>query len=332
MTLKIASIHPASNAEWDTIWTDCYYSTFFHSREWAEIWDSYTHGALTPSPRKVAFSDGAEVILPFVRQRIAKGVFYQYQSSPGGTFGGWISTATLTPSHCELLVDQFSKYCDLIIRHNPYFPGYDALANSSFNRMQKDETHVLDLSLGFDQVLKHWKKERLRGVRKAEKEGVQVTAAKSEKDWQQYYSAYQDSLARWGDSATSNYSWLLFKQLYERHSANIKLWIAIRERKIIAGVLCFYSKRHAVYWHGATFRDCLRFQPVSLLMHESIRDACAQGYAWYDFNPSGGHEGVKKMKEAYGGVAVPCPTYYFNSPLVRAYSYVTNIIKQTRIA
>jgi hypothetical protein len=31
----------------------------------------------------------------------------------------------MTPRHCELLVDHFSKY-SICIRHNPYFTGYNA--------------------------------------------------------------------------------------------------------------------------------------------------------------------------------------------------------------
>jgi predicted N-acyltransferase len=120
----------------------------------------------------------------------------------------------------------------------------------------------LDLSPGFDQILKRWKRKGpLWGVRRAIKEGVLVTAAKTENNWQQYFSAYQDSLDRWGDSATSNYSWLLFKELYERRSANIKLWIAIHEDKIIAGALCFYSKRHVAYWRRLPSADFFRFRP-----------------------------------------------------------------------
>ena len=32
--------------------------------------------------------------------------------------------------------------------------------------------------------------------------------------------------------------------------------------------------------------------PLTLLMAEIIRDACSSGHRWFDFNPSGGLEGV----------------------------------------
>ena len=63
--VSIVSVRPASISEWDMIWHECEYSTYFHSREWAEIWSKYTKRKMFLTPFLVSFSDGKKALLPF---------------------------------------------------------------------------------------------------------------------------------------------------------------------------------------------------------------------------------------------------------------------------
>ena len=42
-------------------------------------------------------------------------------------------------------------------------------------------------------------------------------------------------------------------------------------------------------------------------MYEAIKDASERGITWFDFNPSGGHEGVWDFKKGFGAQAMPAP-------------------------
>ena len=53
--------------------------------------------------------------------------------------------------------------------------------------------------------------------------------------------------------------------------------------------------------------DYFHLRPVNLLMCEIIKHSCDRGYSWFDFNPSGGHEGVTAFKKSFGAEALPCP-------------------------
>ena len=90
-------------------------------------------------------------------------------------------------------------------------------------------------------------------------------------------------------------------------SPHIKLWVAKYEDMVVAGALCFYSKNHVVYWHGAADSDHFDKKPVNLLMYNAIEDACEHSYKWFDFNPSAGIEGVRNFKIGFGAKALPCP-------------------------
>jgi lipid II:glycine glycyltransferase (peptidoglycan interpeptide bridge formation enzyme) len=115
-----------------------------------------------------------------------------------------------------------------------------------------------------------------------------------------YYSVYEDAHRRWGDRATSHYDFELFKNIFEMKSPNIKLWLAKAEQRIIAGALVMYWNRHVVWWHGASLEEYFHYCAANLLNVEIIKNACERGYLYYDFNPSGGHEGVASFKQSFG--------------------------------
>jgi lipid II:glycine glycyltransferase (peptidoglycan interpeptide bridge formation enzyme) len=243
-----------------------------------------------------------------------------YLSSITGTFGGWISNQQLDIQHANLLVDFLSKrFSNLYVRMNPY---NDLFSKVGLSDSQDDETHALNLNKGFEAVYKDWARGNKSSTKKAIKEGVSVRLASTLDDWSEYYKVYEDSLRRWADNASSRYEWELFKEIFQRKSNNTKLWLAVYQNQIISGTLCFYAKKHVVYWHGATLEDFFNLRPVNLLMYESVKDACEQGYSWFDFNPSGGHEGVKEFKKRFGTEALACPVLENKSPFLKTLNQV----------
>jgi len=309
MSVTITKTYSASIDEWDIVWIQCDYATYFHSRAWAEIWQMYTDGAINPAPKIIVFSDGKKALLPLSFSKSMKGLLKNYISSPAGTFGGWISTDTLEMKHAQLLVDYLTNLSAITWRLNPYDP---LVYKCKLPYLQKNETHALNLEGGFDAVYKLWTKghkSAARKARKARKAGVVIQKAAIIDQWREYYAIYEDSLKRWGEKVSSRYSWKLFEIIADRHSKNIELWLAKFEDNSIAGALCFYAKNHVVYWHGAAYSEHFGFRPVNLLMYEVIKHACQQGYSWFDFNPSGGHEGVMKFKQSFGAEGLDCPVF-----------------------
>ena len=327
MNLALSGKHQATEKEWDTIWEQCEYSTYFHSREWAEIWQKYTRENMTADAVIVEFSDGATALLPFSTQTMLKGLVNKYILSPAGTFGGWLSTDKLSNTHGRLLNDFISNKCKYLTwRLNPYNSLETKL---NIKDLRKDETHVLELEPGFETIHKSWTKGHTSAARKARQSGVEVREAKSLEDWVAYYEIYQDSLKRWGEAASSCYEWQLFQNMCELSSTNIKLWIASFEGKMIAGALCFYAKKHVVYWHGSALSEYFNLRPVNLLMYEIIRESCENGYQWFDFNPSGGNEGVIAFKKSFGAKALNSPVVCY-TPVILNNSLMA--IEKTKIA
>jgi hypothetical protein len=252
----------------------------------------------------MTFSDNSQAVFPLSWCRSQQ----QFFSSPAWTYGGLISSDTLDIRHEEAALSTVQRELgNLYFRANPIAPGFVTDLNGG--EFCSEETDLLDLREGFESVYRNWSDRHKRGMKRAQREGVTVRIATHTQDWLDYYEMYQTSIERWGDSVSSSYSWELFKAIKECDSHNIILWLSCLDDRPIAGALCFYAARHAVYWHGAACNDSFGFKPVQLLFYEIIRHAVENGFTTFDFNPSGGHEGVRTFKRGFGTVKQACPWY-----------------------
>ena len=325
MRVSIADIRPASATEWDEIWDACDYATYFHSREWAEIWNVYTEGKMYPDPKLIVFNDGKEALLPLSCQKGLKGLAKNYISSPAGTYGGWISTDDMDADHAAPVVEFLTKKLGNILwRINPHD---ESIRKIGLQIGAYDETQVLRLEEGFEEIYKTWTNGHRSAANKASGAGVLVRPATALEEWKMYYQVYEDSLRRWKDRATSRYHWTIFQEMFRRKSSNIRLWLAIFQGKVIAGAINFHAKRHIAGWHLATLEEHFSLRPANLLMREVIKNACEQKYSVFDFNPSGGHEGVKKFKSGFGAETLPCPVVRVEAKPARFLKKINKIKK-----
>jgi hypothetical protein len=328
MTLTISRVQPASAKEWDQIWLHCPHSTYFQSREWAEIWRLYTRNQQKPAPQRIDFSDNSLVLMPLSVFKRNGGLTRCYLSSPAGTYGGWLSTTPLQESHAGLLLDLIErKWKNLTWRLNPY----DEIAVQCCSpQARPDETERLNLQIGFEQIMKNLSQGHRSAVNKALRSGVSVRTAQKLSDWETYFQVYQSSLHRWGGSATSNYGWELFRHIYDLHSNWTRLWLACCHEKIIGGALCFYSPQNVIYWHGAALEEFFPHRPINLLFIKIISDACQNRLLWFDFNPSGGHSGVLEFKRRFGTQAAPSPVISTESKITRFLDFCRHRLKVGR--
>jgi CelD/BcsL family acetyltransferase involved in cellulose biosynthesis len=305
MSPRISQVRPATPAEWDEAWRSYPYATPFQSRMWAEVWQRSTAGEVEPAPLHLTFDDGVQAVMPLSHLRLFKGIAHRRLSSPAGTYGGWLAADDISASHAEALC----KYVldtspELWWRLNPYEPLAATLREHA---VEPDETHVIPLAGGFAAVEAGATHGHRSSARKARREGVVTRKAVGVADWRAYYGLYEDSLARWGDAASSHYSRSLFDELQRLEPGFVELWLASLDNRVIAGALCLYAPRQVACWHAAALASFFDLRPVNLLYFDAIRDACSRGLDWFDLNPSGGHEGVREFKRRFGALPLPAP-------------------------
>jgi CelD/BcsL family acetyltransferase involved in cellulose biosynthesis len=324
MTVSITTTRPADPARWDSAWSDCHYATFFHSRTWAELWSEYTAGRLNPAAVEVEFSDGATAVLPISKERGR--VRTQTVSSPGATYGGWLSHSDLGEAHraqlADLIVNQLG---DVVWRVNPFD---EPISLPAAGERADDETQAVPLDEEFAAITKRWTKGHLSAAKKARREGVTVALAETDDDWADFATVYADSIRRWGDRASTTYEPRMIELLQARAGEHVRLWLARFEGRPAAGALCLYSRRHVSYWLGGAAEELFSLRPVHLLMYEAIEDACRGGYAWFDFNPSGGHEGVAAFKKGFGTERLATPVVTRTGRLARVTTGARRLISR----
>lgn len=289
-----------NNSEWWNFVKDCPSATFFHTPDWYQVWEDYKGNNY--EARLFSFKSGRQALLPLSSTKRLKGLLKAYSSGPAGTYGGIISKDQLSKQEIKQLKKYLRGFSAMQIRIYPLAPIFE---NSYFSR--EDFTQMIDLSKGWKFIFENWSKNHKRSVKKGIKEGVQIKIA-DKYDWKIYYDIYQDSRKRWGEKASNNYSWKLFKILSQLNPNICKLWLAFKDDTIVSGCLCFYYNEHVVYWHGASLEIYFHLRPVHVLQYNIIKDAIELGYSWYDFNPSGGHEGVVKFKAGFGALSIPTDT------------------------
>lgn len=225
-------------------------------------------------------------------------------------YAGWMSADNIGEEHEALLTDYLTRKVENIFwMVNPFqkISTLDKIAAKSVIC----ETQALNLTDGFDPIYKMWKKSSIdRKARKALKSGVEVRIVSRREEWTEFYEVvYRDSIKRWGDNAGMVLEIEKLKD-FDFKTPHIRLWLALYQRKIIAGSLISYGNNVAEYWVGAALQEYFGLRPVNLLFCECIKDSCERGYAWFDFGPSSGmdgtvSEGVLAFKKSFGATELP---------------------------
>ncbi len=317
--ISVRSVLPATRDKWLSVARECPYATYFHTPYWYEL--------IAPKQKHVAldvtFNDGASAVIPVAEIKRVGGLLTDNFSSPGGTYGGWISASALTPEHVKRLFNVLISKNNLTFRINPLDRRLSSLLPSSMPlpskmKLTDDFTQALDLTEGINNLRNGMSRGHRSAINTAARSGVTVKRAETLDEWERYYELYLGSVDRWraGKLRTRTvYPAALFKRVYKNRAENEMLWLAMRGGEPIAGALIFYWGGHAVYWHGAALASHFAFRPNNLLFWEIISDAARRGYKIFDFNPSGGYGGVESFKERFGAERLPTPIISTKTPL-----------------
>ncbi len=302
MSALLKKVSQASREQWLEYCCKCPYTTYFHTPYWYEL--------LVPDqeicPLLIEFTDGARVLLPFVKVRRFCGLIVDHFSSPGGNYGGWLANVPLKMEQVKALLSMLLEKKNLVFRENPFD---SSIAEFNISGSSEDYTYIVDLSQGMDQLYRTFTRGHKNAVNKAAKEGLVVRPAEVIEDWKQYYSVYESTLSRWKRAELKTrtiYSWEFFRRVYDQRTGHEILWLVYKENVPVAGSLAFYWNRHVVAWHGAASGEHFNLRPNNLLYWKIFCDAAQRGFDFFDFNPSGGYSGVESFKEHFGAKRKLC--------------------------
>ncbi|MDR3011755.1 MAG: GNAT family N-acetyltransferase [Chitinispirillales bacterium] len=308
--IQIQNITEATRDKWLAVAKACPYATYFHTPHWYEsIVPNQKHIAL-----EIIFDDNVSAIISFAKIKRKGGLLVDHFSSPGGTYGGWISASPLNDQHVKILTDVLLSKKNLTFKANPFCPS------PTPDIFFRDHTHILDLTKGIDKIYNGFYRGHKSAINCAVRNEVIIRASESLEEWDKYYELYMDSIDRWRRMHDSKaprtiYPRSFFRRLHMARTGREVLWLAFKDNEPIAGALIFYWNRHTVYWHGSASAKHFHLKPNNLLHWEIIKDAINKGYEIYDFNPSAGFEGVESFKERFGSTRISFPMLITRTPL-----------------
>lgn len=306
LAADIVNVRRTTDDEWNATWRTCSYATYFHSPEWSGIWRRYDPTKVTSVPRTITFSDGREVILPLSARHLRRGFPRTFLSSPAGTFGGWIGTQPLGAAHAECLLEYFrNELRSVNLRQNPFDPL--AIAASGYNHWTfRDFTQVIDYGVGLKRIHEVLRKNQIvRKYRQAERAHLTLVKVAKPAEVHRYSEIYATCRVRWGNRTTTAYDPKLF-HLFDLASPHIDFWAVEKDGGIIAAGPFFKSgKNHVVSWLTLADPDYLSLKPYEFLYCNLIDHYGQKGFRYFDFNPSGGNEGVVKFKASFGTKMLP---------------------------
>jgi hypothetical protein len=298
--MHIRSTAKANRGEWLELAKAREGTTFFHTPYWHELAVRCGRGDSDGS-LQLTLDGGKRVIVPLMERKYRlRGVLKLALSTFGTCYGGPLSREPLTPDE-QLAMQELlmRRYASVSLVSNPFWPESTWHHDLNLSGMS---TQVLELTEGFEPLLKGFSKGHRAAYTKARREGVQVRRAESPADVSAYHGLYTQALKRWGKTGRS-YPLELFQAIVElgvKHPELSALWIAERDGLVLAGAVILSWNGHADYWHGATHEDYHASGATNFLLGEVIRDTCERGFKWFDFNPSGGHENVAAFKRRFG--------------------------------
>jgi hypothetical protein len=307
--LSIADVTSATHDEWEDMWRSCNTSTYYHSSEWAEIWQSYSNGNIRSLPLTIIFSDRVKALIPFLKLSYYGGTIKRYSLAglPAGSlpnYGNWLSTDRLSGDHVVLLTQYLiSNYRNLVWRLNPFDENSNLIViNSRFSQRKSFVSYMIDLTQGEERIYSKMEQSCRNKIKQGIKNKLKIREASGIDEWKKYFEIYLDTIERWGSKTLYVLNWKFFELLSRVDNKYCKLWLTWHGNIPIAGSICFYSHRKVLIWHSASLTNYRSLRPVNLAWYEIIKNGIDCGFHWIDFETAGGNKGLKKFKKGFGTI------------------------------
>jgi hypothetical protein len=304
--MNIEYTENVSKQKWDEIVRNSENGYFFHTPAWAKILEETYGYQIATRLYKI---EGNEVLIPIMEGK--KYGFYYYDSIPLG-YGGIFSTSDIPSEAFQKILKNIVGGRHLLFGLSlPPFSNFSIREDSSIRQVNSEwnYTHVLSLEKGFEYLWKNkFKQTNRTAVRKAEKNRIEILNGNSLQNFREYYELYVETSKRWGYKKPQH-PLRLYENMCKFGLPHVQLRLAVKDDKVIAGLVSFYYSKIVFYWGSALLEEYADKRPTNLLLKDSIEHACEEGYKYYNFGASGNLDGVRKFKEGFGAERVALKKY-----------------------
>jgi hypothetical protein len=288
---------------WWEVAVSCEHATFLQSPLWTEL-ACRSYDNLRDATIGAILESGTRVILPMVEAPAARGAMRALESTWNWSPGGVIADGPVEAEEIRDLYDSLQSWRlgEGVFTGNPHSSLPDPPVRKGW-KVQEDFSQILPLAGDLDSIVGGFERRHRKALRGAVRAGVTVREARGVEDYQAHYQAYLASYERWKARWAAALPWRLFETCHAmsvEYPDHISLWLAEVDGRFASGAILFYWNRFVVAWHASAHEELFKYSPNNVLHTEIMRDALERGMSCYDFNPSGGQEGVVTFKAGFG--------------------------------
>ncbi|MFF9133032.1 GNAT family N-acetyltransferase [Streptomyces sp. NPDC014806] len=307
---ELADGDPASHATQTPAWLDCVCAT----------------GPYRDVSRLYDFGDGGRAVLPLVAHRRPPGRWATEASWPGEWgIGGPVTAGDFGPAQAAAVFADLAARPALrvAVRFRPEDAHLWARCTPAGFRLEEHRAHVLDLDGGFAAVWeRRFDQGVRRGVRRAERSGLQVEVDRTGRLVPAFYDLFEQSIVRWAARQHEPLALARWRRThaFPRHrletvaarlGESCAIWMAWYAGEPAAAIVVLRHGRHALFWRAAMNRDLAHPTRANHLLHRlAIEEACEAGCRRYDMGGSAQGASLARFKQSFGTEEFPSPLYY----------------------
>ncbi len=282
-------------------------ATFFHTSEWAQLWEKCYAFFKSFFLVDVAVDGSYRAGLPFTRAR--KGLD-NYYSMPMGSYGGVVSTPSAEDGG---LYAEWMKLAKrprterMMVFTERAEPALDKLGFTA----RKLSSHALGLSENFREAFSDSAK---RNMEKARRAGFTLGRLEGEGGLKDFFSF----------KGRGRKKGLYTKSFYEKMIELLvppgrAVWFCARRDGVLAAYqICFLFRNQIVFWDTNFALDFAKFNPGYFLKDAILRWAFENGFRTVNFGQTpGGAEGAVEFKRRMGTQVQPVFEYTYATPVKR---------------
>ena len=290
MTFEIRVANSQDAKEWDEINAKSPHGTLFHQWEWLKITEKHTQTTLYPL---IGIKGSTSIgIFPLFFQK--KGPIRMVFSPPPHTALFYLGPVlagydTLKQEKREINYIGFQNSVEHFITHElkaQYIsislpPGLQDPRPFTWSgySFEPQYDYIIDLSIGIDSLLQTLDKRGRQNLTHAKKRGMSVELG-GKKEYEKILDLMEIRYIQQGKNVTVSREYFL--DLYKVYKNNLKIFVAKVDGDIVTGSIDLqYRDTHYSWIGNPKPKKQIAPSPNDLLIWESVRYACEQGFRYY---------------------------------------------------
>ena len=292
--LNVSIINPIEHPDWDALLLTADRATFFHTTAWARVLsESYGY-----KPLYFTTIEGGKLtgLIPVMEIKS----FLTGKRGVSLPFTDICHPIADTPDIFQALMDKLTQHGKGAGWKHIEIKGGGAFLGKTAPPCAEHFTHILELESGEDNVQNSFRDSTRRNIRKAYRDGVEVTFQHTAEAMAAFYVLHCQARRRHG---LPPQPWRFFEKVYAHVVAAEKgvVLLAAHAGKTVAGAVYFFFRDRALFKFGASDRAFQHLRANNLVMGEAIRWFCRNGFhSLHLGRTEAENEGLLQFKRGWG--------------------------------